>query len=342
MAGLAHRCIKRFIARTASKARFIGVMPTRWLAVVSPTSASFVVSLSVVLAAGAGCAAHAAEVKPLASREAKQVFGEIELPSSAPQRSIGKYDRGCIAGAKPLPITGQSWQAMRLSRNRIWGHSSLVKYIEKLARDSKKLDGWPGLLVGDMGQPMGGPMLSGHASHQLGLDADLWFKPMPDRVLTPTEREEAAADSVVDETALTVDKTLWTEAQAKLLKRAASYSEVARIFVHPAIKKALCNFAGKDRTWLQKIRPWWKHNDHFHVRLNCPSGDSVCVAQPPTGTEDGCGKELDDWIKRLRVPPAPAPKPSPPPKPVLMSDMPKECQDMAAAQEKLIAAKAAP
>ena len=68
----------------------------------------------------------------------------------------------------------------------------------------------------------------------------------------------------------------------KLIKRAASYPQVARIFVHPAIKKALCQMAtqvGKDRAWLGKVRPWWNHHYHFHVRLTCPPGMEGCENQ---------------------------------------------------------------
>ena len=51
--------------------------------------------------------------------------------------------------------------------------------MERLAAKVPKVSNWPGLLVGDMAQARGGPMLTGHASHQVGLDADIWLTPMP-------------------------------------------------------------------------------------------------------------------------------------------------------------------
>lgn len=267
------------------------------------------------------------------TREAKKVFGAIQAPAGEPAQVIGQYDRGCIAGAHRIAATSGAWQAMRLSRNRVWGHPDLIAYIGKLASSAQRQDGLPGILVGDMGQPIGGPLLGGHASHQTGLDADFWYTPMPERTLSAEERERLAAQNVVDQATLSTDN-LWTEAQFKLLKRAASFPEVARIFVHPAIKKALCDAAGGDREWLRKIRPWYKHDDHFHVRLNCPAGSPACVAQPAlTAEDDGCGKELDDWFKKLRAPRKKPSKPAPPPKPMLVSDLPKECQALAAAAE---------
>ena len=65
----------------------------------------------------------------------------------------------------------------------------------------------------------------------------------------------------------TVDPDKWTPLHTKLIKRAASYPEVDRIFVHPAIKKVLCEQAGEDRVWLAKVRSWWNHYYHFHVRI---------------------------------------------------------------------------
>ncbi len=145
-----------------------------------------------------------------------------------------------------------------------------------------------------------------------GLDVDFWYSPAPGHAMDATEREQFGAMNVVDAATLTASKTAWSEAHAKLLKRAASYPEVARIFVHPAVKKALCEWAGEDRAWLQKVRPWFKHDDHFHVRLNCPPGNTACVAQAATAADDGCGKELDDWFQRLRAKPKKPTKPSAP------------------------------
>src|SRR5918992_1908438 len=113
-------------------------------------------------------------------------------------RAIGFYARGCLAGALPLPVDGPAWQAMRLSRNRNWGHPALIRFVERFAQDARQLDGWPGLLVGDLSQPRGGPMLTGHASHQIGLDADIWVTPLPRRRLSAGEREGISATPVVE------------------------------------------------------------------------------------------------------------------------------------------------
>ena len=202
---------------------------------------------------------------------AKTLFGAVAKPSAAAPLPIGSFAKGCLAGAVPLPVTGPAWQVMRLSRNRNWGTPELVSFLEKLGTAGRKND-WPGLLVGDMSQPRGGPMATGHASHQIGLDADIWFVPMPDHVLSAAERESMAAESLLIKGRLAVDPAKWSDAYAHLLKRAASYPEVTRIFVSAAIKQQLCDTAGTDRDWLRKLRPWAGHADHFHVRLQCPLG----------------------------------------------------------------------
>ena len=205
---------------------------------------------------------------------AKELFGAAKSPAPMEARAIGFYAKGCLAGAAALPIDGAAWQAMRLSRNRNWGHPKLVALVEKLALEAKAHDGWSGLLVGDLSQPRGGPMLTGHASHQVGLDADIWLTPMPDRRLTEQEREDLSATSMLADDKVSVDPKIWTDAHARLIKRAASYSAVERIFVHPAIKKALCDGAAKDKDhgWLKKVRAYWGHHYHFHVRIGCPDG----------------------------------------------------------------------
>jgi penicillin-insensitive murein endopeptidase len=282
-------------------------------------------------------AKKAAVKKPPAkpSPVAKEMFGAAAEPAPLAARSIGGYAKGCLAGGTALPINGPNWQVMRLSRNRNWGNPRLVDYLERLASDSRALDGWPGLLVGDMSQPRGGPMLTGHTSHQIGLDADIWLTPMPDRILTPQEREDMTAVSMLKDP-FSVDPAVFTLLQVKLIKRAASYPQLARIFVHPAIKKALCEQAprvGKARGWLGKVRPWWNHHYHFHVRLACPPGAEGCENQKGVTGDDGCGQELKNWYEMLKKAAVwqaeqqikPDTKPAPKEPPLRLADLPKDC-----------------
>jgi len=260
---------------------------------------------------------------------AKELFVRRTKPSqtTAP-RSIGFYAHGCLDGGVALPIDGPTWQVMRLSRNRNWGHPRLIKFLERLSTKAAKA-GWPGLLVGDMSQPRGGPMITGHASHQVGLDADIWLTPMPNRTLTRKEREEMSATMTVAESRVDVDPKVWTPAHSAVIKAAAEDAEVERVFVNAAIKKALCREAGSDRAWLHKVRPWWGHDYPFHVRLFCPPDSPECTVQPPQGPEDGCGKELDHWFKDSIIHPKPPPPDAPPPKPrppMLMSALPTACK----------------
>jgi penicillin-insensitive murein DD-endopeptidase len=253
---------------------------------------------------------------------AKQLFGAVKLPAVSPPVSAGFYSKGCITGAIAVPVDGPAWQVMRLSRNRRWGHPDLIKTIEKLALDGQKV-GWNGLLVGDISQPRGGPMLTGHASHQIGLDADIWLTPMPSRRLTGAEREDLSATSMLKGDGLYVDPDVWTPGQAAILKLAASNSQVERIFVHPGIKKKLCDTVKGDRGWLSKVRPYWGHNYHFHMRLKCPAGSSNCRGQEPTAKGDGCGDALAWWF--TDEPWKPAKTPGKPKKPILLKDLPPVC-----------------
>jgi penicillin-insensitive murein endopeptidase len=209
---------------------------------------------------------------------------------------------------------------MRLSRDRRWGTTELVDYIEALARSAAQ-DGWPGILVGDMGQARGGPMKSGHASHQTGLDVDIWLQPMPDYVLSAKERESLSAVSVLKKGTRLVNTKLFGEAERMLIYRAALLPGVARIFVAPGIKKSLCAITWRDRSFLEKIRPWYGHDDHIHVRLTCPAGASSCVDQDPVPPGDGCGADLDYWFTDAPY----RPDDDPPSPPLTLADLPKAC-----------------
>ena len=120
----------------------------------------------------------------------------------------------------------------------------------------------------------------------------------------------------------------------EVLKAAASDPAVARIFVHAAIKDQLCQTAGADRGWLSKIRPWWGHNAHFHVRLSCPAGATGCIDQAPPPPGDGCDATLAWWFSDEARNPKPDPNaPKKPPRRALtLADLPQACEGVLAAQ----------
>jgi penicillin-insensitive murein DD-endopeptidase len=292
-----------------------------------------------LMLAGAGSAAaqdkgtvNPEPLPPLANpndpkHPAKELFGRKLRPANLQARAIGFYARGCLAGAVALPINGKTWQVMRLSRNRNWGHPSLVAFLERLAEKGPAV-GWRGLLMGDMSQARGGPMLTGHTSHQVGLDADIWLTPMPNRNLSREEREEMSATLVVAADKLDVDKGLWTPAHVGIIRSAAEDPVVERIFVNAAIKKALCRDAGAaDRAWLRKIRPWWGHDYHFHVRIKCPSDSPECKPQENNLESEGCATaDLAYWFSDGVLHPKPPPEPPKPRPQLTMADLPGECR----------------
>jgi penicillin-insensitive murein endopeptidase len=253
---------------------------------------------------------------------AKELFARKTTPSQGPARSIGFYSHGCIAGAVALPVDGETWQVMRVSRNRNWGHPELIQFIEQLA-DKATRTGWHGLLIGDMSQPRGGPLLAGHTSHQVGLDVDIWLTPMPAHALTRLEREEMMATMVVAANRKDVDPKVWTPAHTALIKAAASDQRVTRVFVNPAIKKALCREPGDDRAWLGKIQPWLGHDWHFHVRLGCQPDSPDCEPQPPRDAGDGCHSKEMERFANVVLPEHSTPHAGP-----TMAKLPAACREV--------------
>ena len=231
-------------------------------------------------------------------------------------QSIGTYNAGCISGAVSVPANGTGYQMMRLSRKRSFGHPDLKQFIEKLGQTTAS-QRWGALLIGDLGQARGGPTLSGHRSHQTGLDVDIWFllsKQAASRTLAFNERETWGAPSVLAAHSDAIDYTQWSQANEKILEAAARMPEVDRIFVNPSVKRELC-IRNTSHEWLRKIRPWWKHDDHFHVRLKCPKNNKYCQGQEPLPPGDGCDAKLAWWFSEEAKHPAP---PKTPPKPLVL------------------------
>lgn len=282
-----------------------------------------------ILTAAALCAGLASPA--MSDPLAKDVFGAFRSASQGPAVSLGYYSQGCGQGFVQMPESGPSWQSMRLSRNRNWGHPEMIGFLQGLSRAAQQA-GWKGLYIGDISQPRGGPMTSGHASHQMGLDADIWMLPPSSLTLSPAQRESISSVSVVDSRGTGLTK-YWNPGHMAILRAAARDRRVERIFTDPVVKVAMCQMEKGDRSWLRKIRPLNNHNYHFHVRLSCPKGSS-CREQeaPPRG--DGCA-EAAEWIKN-RIDPSRV-KPAPPdpnyrhPRTYRLSELPSQCRTVAAA-----------
>jgi len=268
--------------------------------------------------------------------KANKLFGAKSAPSRQAAQPFGSYAKGCLAGAERLPETGPTWQAMRLSRNRNYGHPEMITYLKQLSAKVAQVPGWAGLYIGDISQPRGGPMTSSHQSHQLGLDADIWLY-KPSRLdLSHAERETLSSTSVRSKNRRALSG-FWNKTHMTVLKAAASDPRVDRIFITAPAKVWMCENAKGNRKWLQKIRPYWGHHYHFHVRLKCPEGTAGCITQTPTVAQlskggDGCDKSLYSWVK----PPSKV-KPKKKKKTVkkkkkrgardyVMADLPRQCQ----------------
>jgi penicillin-insensitive murein DD-endopeptidase len=254
------------------------------------------------------------------------VWSDQTVPSSGPADSIGGPAAGCLAGAASLPLDGTGYQVIRISRDRYFGNPATVKFVQDLGRKAKSA-GLADFYVGDMSLPRGGPMPNGHASHETGIDVDIWDNLDPKPVLAPKDRENVPLPSMLTADGKALDPVRFSARQVTLLRLAATDPRVDRIFVNPVIKRALCQgeFSSTvgDRSWLHRLRPWYAHDDHFHVRLACPAGSADCVPQAPVAAGDGCDASLDWWFEP-RHQPQPQATPPKPRKPVL----PAACQKL--------------
>ena len=235
---------------------------------------------------------------PIDTANERLYFLSQQRPSDGIAESIGGYSSGCLIGASSLFEQGPGYVVMRSSRGRFWGHPDLVSFLEDLgnkwATDQKNQ-----IMIGDLSQARGGPMLSQHLSHQTGLDVDIWWQlhnlPLGQRL---GEGETQIARSILSDDKSALRSEMWGKEQIALLQLAAQDKRVERILVTPLVKKYLCSL-DKNEQWpdqdLKKVRPWWGHDDHFHVRLMCPEGSSECKAQG-VPTEVGCDKSLEWWF----------------------------------------------
>ncbi|WP_431285348.1 penicillin-insensitive murein endopeptidase [Humitalea sp. 24SJ18S-53] len=243
----------------------------------------------------------------LAWAQPSRDWAAARSPSAPPSRIIGSHTNGCIAGAVALPQEGPGFLVVRPSRNRYYGHPTLTAFVTGFAGRAQAA-GFQPLWIGDLGQPRGGPLPFGHSSHQIGLDADIWLDLGP----KSAERERIDTPSLVLPGETAVDPDRFTPRHAALIRLAAESPGVERIFVNFTIKRALCG-PHRGEAWMRRVRPWYGHDSHMHVRLGCPAGSPDCIAQSPVPAGDGCDAGLDWWFSAEARRPAPRP-PGPPPR----------------------------
>ena len=226
-----------------------------------------------------------------------------------------------------LPINGKTWQVMRLSRNRNWGHPNLIKFLERFAEKAPKV-GWTrpdGRRHGaaarrpDADRPL---EPSGRARRRHLVHADAG-----PRADAPGARGDVGDQHRRRRLEGRESRRSGRRRTSHLLKTAAQDKEVERVLVNPAIKKALCRDVKGDRSWLHKVRPVYGHNYHFHVRISCPAGQEGCKTQP-----DDAGRRRLRQGSRGVVQERPSEARSGGRPPIKMSALPAACRQVLLAE----------
>lgn len=262
-----------------------------------------------------------------------QALAQPTTPAPGPAMSIGSDAAGCIQGAVRLPDTAPGLQTIRIAKSTFWGHPEVIAHLLDLAHRAQAA-GLPDLYMNDISRPRGGPLVGIHASHQRGVDADIWLDVAgPHPVLPVAAREDLEPPSMVTPDGRSVVASLWRPAHITLIKLAATEPGIDRVLINPAIKKALCEQVTGDRSWLRRVRPWYGHSAHMHLHFACPrladGSTGACVDQAPPPPGDGCDANLQWWFTQLDHPaPPPPPGPAPKPKPVVL---PAACRAIMAA-----------
>ncbi len=208
---------------------------------------------------------------------------------------IGFYGKGKLRNPVTLAKAGPGYQLIFPGRNHDWGSTGLVTAIEAVAASmDKDFPGAEPLQIADLSDKNGG-RLSQHASHQNGLDADIVYYRMNHGIQEPDAFDELQEDFVIDGR---ITQNFDFVRNWEVMRRLNATGRLDRIFVDKEIKKELCKYAKQaspevsaetsDR--LRKLRPYYNHAHHMHVRFTCPKDSPKCKAQKPIEPGDGCDR----------------------------------------------------
>jgi murein endopeptidase len=167
--------------------------------------------------------------------------------------AVGAHAAGRLVDGVRLPAEGRNfftWDpVLRRSPNRPWrrwGTDRLVRIVLRVARDHREAHPRaPRLAVGDLSRPHGGDFgprfgYIGHASHQNGLDVDVYYPRADGRELAPRVASQ-------------IDRRLSQELVDRFLAAGAEM-----IFVGPNT-----GLRGPP----ERVQPLVHHDNHLHVRL---------------------------------------------------------------------------
>lgn len=207
--------------------------------------------------------------------------------------SIGAPNDGHLVGGVALPE--RPWLRVvpfYADADVRWGLPALVGLVERAGRRVARRFRGAVLGVGDLSLEHGGD-IDRHASHESGRDVDLaFFLVHDDGVPVAAERFVPVAP---DGSAPRLAHARFDDARNWALVQALIDDPVARVthvFVAPHVRRRLLLWAarrGESPSVLARAaevmhqpRSALEHDDHFHVRIGCPAGQSRTCQEGPT------------------------------------------------------------
>jgi penicillin-insensitive murein endopeptidase len=219
-------------------------------------------------------------------------LGSIAAPQRvAPGTSIGSPTDGHLVGGAHLASSPYlRIYPVYASSDVRWGVEPLVGLIDRAAKSVHKQVPDAILSVGHLSKAGGGE-LDRHASHESGRDADIGF------YVKNAAGKPIVADHMVafvgDGTAPSWPGAHFDDARNWSLVSAIvgdGHAKVTHIFVATPIRERLLSYAtkigaspairAKAAEVLAQPRGSLPHDDHFHVRIGCPSGMDKCIELP--------------------------------------------------------------
>lgn len=206
-------------------------------------------------------------------------------------RSVGSPTEGHLVGGAHLADAPYLRIVPSYAAGDVrWGLGSLVGMLDRAARSVRRQYPDAVMSVGHLSKQSGGE-LDRHASHESGRDADVQFYVKNDRG-QPVYADHFAAFKG-DGTAASWPGAHFDDARNWALVAALlndPVAHVSHIFVATPIRARLLAYAARmgvaeslrDRAALTMVQPHGSlpHDDHFHVRISCPSGMTGCVEFP--------------------------------------------------------------